>query len=329
MGKNATIRTMTIDKKRGYSPCNRMRDLIRDNSMLLPAISRFDIAFGFGDNTVRQTCQENGVDVDTFLCVCNLLSGYDYDASGISLKSLMGYLKRAHNSFLGVTLPKIRHHLIEAINYNDANEVALLLIRFFDDYVIEVRKHMEYENDVIFNYVELLLKGEVDEDFNISLYSESHDDTVTKLNELKDIYIYHYKQNDNVRLSGTLLDIIICERDLLSHFEVETRLFIPIVEKLEKETRSILTMPQNKNENDNDTSSQPISFLSEREKDILRGIAQGKVNKEIADELCISIHTVATHRRNISTKLDVHTTAGLTIFAIINHLVDVNDVTPV
>ena len=55
---------------------------------------------------------------------------------------------------------------------------------------------------------------------------------------------------------------------------------------------------------------------------------KGRVNKEIADELCISVHTVATHRRNISAKLDVHTSAGLTVFAIINHLVDVNEVTP-
>ena len=60
-------------------------------------------------------------------------------------------------------------------------------------------------------------------------------------------------------------------------------------------------------------------FLPTKEEDI----------KEIADELCISVHTVATHRRNISAKLEIHTAAGLTIFAIIHHLVDVNEVTPV
>lgn len=94
-----------------------------------------------------------------------------------------------------------RHYLIDAINYSESNEAALLLMKFYDDYVIEVRRHMDYENDV--------------------------------------------------------------------------------------------------------------------------------VNKGIADELCISVHTVATHRRNISAKLEIHTAAGLTIFAIIHHLVDVNEVTPV
>ncbi|MDE5723325.1 MAG: hemerythrin domain-containing protein, partial [Paramuribaculum sp.] len=166
-----------------------MRELIRDNAMLLPAISRFDIAFGFGDSPVAQVCQENGVDTDTFLCVCNLLSGYRYDVTSISLTSLMGYLKRAHTSFLDVQFPKIRHYLIDAINYSASNEVALLLMKFFDDYVVEVKKHMDYENEVVFAYVDRLIRGEADEEFNIARYSAGHVDTAEKLKELKDIFI--------------------------------------------------------------------------------------------------------------------------------------------
>lgn len=318
-----------IDKQQGYLSSNNMRELIRDNAMLLPAISRFDIAFGFGDSPVGLVCQENGVDTDTFLCVCNLLSGYKYNVASISLPSLMGYLKRAHTSFLDVEFPKIRHYLIDAINYSASNEVALLLMKFFDDYVIEVKKHMDYENDVIFEYVNRLLRREVDEEFNITKYSVNHVDTAAKLNELKDIFIYHYKQKENARLSGALFDIIICERDMLRHFDVESKLFIPAVEKLEKELRSSLSNVPDEVTADADEPPTQLSLLSEREKDIIRGIAQGKVNKEIADELCISIHTVATHRRNISAKLEIHSAAGLTIFAIIHHLVDVNEVTPV
>lgn len=320
---------MATEKKKGYVPSDRMRDLIRDNTLLLPAVSRFDIAFGFGDDTVRQVCEASGVDVATFLCVCNLLSGYDYDPEVISLGSLMGYLKRAHTAFLDVTLPKIRHYLIDAINYGRSDEVALLLMRFYDDYVVEVRKHMEYENNFIFRYVEQLLSGVEVGDFNISQYSESHDDTVAKLNELKDIFIYHYKQRDNARLSAVLLDIIICERDMLSHFEVETRLLIPMVQKLEQRSRSVERNLRPPECEDKVSEDGPAAMLSEREKEIIRGVARGKVNKEIADELCISVHTVATHRRNISAKLDIHSTAGLTIFAVIHHLVDVNEVTPV
>ncbi len=318
-----------IDKQRGYLPSNSMRELIRDNAMLLPAISRFDIAFGFGDSPVRAVCEENGVDTGTFLCVCNLLSGYQYEVSQISLCSLMGYLERAHTSFLDVQFPKIRHYLIDAINYSASNETALLLMKFYDDYVIEVKKHMEHENDVIFGYVNRLLNGETDGKFNIAMYSVNHVDPVTKLKELKDIFIYHYKQKENARLSGALFDIIMCERDMLRHFDVESKLFIPAVERLEKELKRSPTAEVQPAAITEDETGSQLLLLSEREKDIIRCIAQGKVNKEIADELCISVHTVATHRRNISAKLEIHSAAGLTIFAIIHHLVDVNDVTPV
>lgn len=317
-----------IDKQRGYLPSNNIRELIRDNAMLLPAISRFDIAFGFGDSSIDKICRENGVDTSTFICVCNLLSGYDYSQSPVSLPSLMGYLKRAHISFLDITLPKIRHHLIEAINYSDTNEAALLLIRFFDDYVIEVKRHMDYENDVIFGYVERLLNNEIDENFAIEEFSVNHQSMTEKLKEIKDIFIYHYKQKDNARLSAALFDIIICERDMMAHFDVENNLFVPTVRTLENNLRSILSKETVEAGDIAESENTQLSALSKRERDIIRTIAQGKANKEIADELFISVHTVATHRRNICSKLGIHSSAGLTIFAIINHLVDINDVKP-
>ncbi|MCK9162726.1 MAG: LuxR C-terminal-related transcriptional regulator [Bacteroidales bacterium] len=49
-------------------------------------------------------------------------------------------------------------------------------------------------------------------------------------------------------------------------------------------------------------------------------------NKEIANTLCISTHTIITHKRNISNKLQIHSSAGLTIYAIINKLIDINEV---
>ena len=66
--------------------------------------------------------------------------------------------------------------------------------------------------------------------------------------------------------------------------------------------------------------------LSQREKEIIVGVVKGLTNKEIADKLCLSIHTVITHRRNVSRKLQIHSPAGLTIFAIVNGLVELNDI---
>ena len=66
--------------------------------------------------------------------------------------------------------------------------------------------------------------------------------------------------------------------------------------------------------------------LSDREKEIICYVVKGMTNKEIAEQLYISVHTVITHRRNISKKLQIHSSAGLTIYAIVNKLVELSDV---
>lgn len=66
--------------------------------------------------------------------------------------------------------------------------------------------------------------------------------------------------------------------------------------------------------------------LTPREKDIVVCVVKGMTNKEIASELYLSTHTVITHRRNIAKKLQIHSPAGLTIYAIVNNLVELSDI---
>ncbi len=66
--------------------------------------------------------------------------------------------------------------------------------------------------------------------------------------------------------------------------------------------------------------------LSSREKEIVVGVVKGLTNKQIADSLFISTHTVITHRRNIAAKLQIHSAAGLTIYAIVNKLVEFDEI---
>lgn len=62
--------------------------------------------------------------------------------------------------------------------------------------------------------------------------------------------------------------------------------------------------------------------LSAREKEILVCVAKGMLNKEIADVCNLSIHTVITHRKNITRKTGIKTVAGLTVYALLNNLID-------
>ena len=69
-----------------------------------------------------------------------------------------------------------------------------------------------------------------------------------------------------------------------------------------------------------------IEQLSQREKEIIGCVVKGLTNKAIAEKLSISIHTVITHRRNISKKLQIHSSAGLAIYAIVNKIVEIQDI---
>lgn len=63
------------------------------------------------------------------------------------------------------------------------------------------------------------------------------------------------------------------------------------------------------------------SQISSREREVLRELAGGKTNKEIAETLCISINTVITHRKNISSKLGIHSVSGLSLYAVMNGII--------
>lgn len=90
-------------------------------------------------------------------------------------------------------------------------------------------------------------------------------------------------------------------------------------EQIEKKLLSALKTSSDKEQDDNSNE------LSTRECEILTAVAKGKTNKEIADEFNISIHTVISHRKNISHKLGINSIAGLTIYAVMNKLLDVED----
>lgn len=68
------------------------------------------------------------------------------------------------------------------------------------------------------------------------------------------------------------------------------------------------------------------STLSQREIDVLRLLARGCINKEIADRLSISINTVLTHRKNITAKLGIKSISGLGIYAVMNGYVSESDI---
>lgn len=229
-------------KNKQYRPTDKMSDLIGENYTLLQVFSRFGLTLGFGDKTVQEVCEAKGVDCSTFLIVVNFLIE-DSDrlqdhVEGLSVKALMDYLRRSHHYFLDFQLPSIRKKLIEAINCAHDAQLAFLIIKFYDAYVDEVRKHMEYEDQEVFTYVEKLMEGTSSELYHIEVYSKHHDKINEKLTELKNIIIKYYPSTDNNELlNSALFDIYTSEGDLTSHNKIEDYLFVPAILELETEKR--------------------------------------------------------------------------------------------
>ena len=311
-----------------YRATDPLRMLIDDNSALLFVLSRFGIPLGFGERSVGEVCAFKGVDVATFLAVANFVSDREYSDEDISLAQLMEYLRKAHVWFLEFNLPAIRRKLIEAIDCSGKDEVALLILKFYDDFVTEVRAHMGHENSTVFAYVDSLMKGYLNRDYTIDTFAAKHSNRDTrlddKLSDLKNVIIRYYPQDTNGdMLHSVLFDIINCENDLALHCAVEDKIFVPAVKRAEEDVR---TNGANYGEAQMEVGENSSEQLSQREKEIIACVAKGMTSKEIADKLCLSVHTVTTHRRNITGKLQIHTSAGLTIFAIVNGLVSIDEI---
>ena len=299
-----------------YTLNDKLRDLITDNSTLLMVMDRFGISLGFGDKSIYDVCSSQGVDCNTFLTVANYVSGRRVRTDSISLEHLIKYLEHAHKYFLSFNLPNIRKKLIEGVNSTTDVNASMSLIKFFDQYYQEVAEHMNYEETNVFTYVHNLVNGIKPDDYSIANFEQKHDKIEEKISTLKDMIVRYTPKSSNDLMYSALYDIINCEHDLILHRKVEDRIFVPAVKNLE---RKILSNPR-KQENLNDDKND-ICILSDREKDVLVCVAQGMTSKEIADKLFISVNTVTKHRYNITSKLRIHTSAGLAHYAFSHGLV--------
>ena len=312
-----------------YEADDKMISLIRDNYDLLQMLGSFGISLGFGDKTVKEICENNNVDTYTFLAVVNFtINGYgDFGADEkLSVPTLLRYLEACHAYFLDFQLPYIRRELQESLDERES--LAKLILRFYDEYAHEIRRHMKYEQKTLFPYVESLIEGHPINNYNVDTFSKHHSATDNKLRELK-LLIIKYLPLDglhNNQLTATLHDIYENEAWLRQHAMVEDDIFVPAIRRLEQlnkqsdVTRNISDMVFKAG------TGQDPDALSDREKDVIISLVQGMSNKEIADHLFISVNTVITHRRNIARKLQIHSPAGLTIYAIVNGLVDISSV---
>lgn len=310
-----------------YEADDKMITLISDNYNILQSLGRFGISLGFGDKTVREVCEEQEVDTFTFLAIVNYtINGYrNVDSEErFSVPTLLHYLKSSHEYYLNFQLPAIRTQLQEALDMKD--NLARLILKLYDGYAQEIRRHMQYEEKTVFPYVVDLLNNKINNNYDIDTFSKHHGQVDLRLKELKNIIIKYLPTDirHNNQLTSILYNLYNNEEWLANHSQVEEDIFIPAIRNLEHRTKqSGINANISRMIN---SQSATTEALSDREKDVVVSLVQGMSNKEIAEHLFISTNTVITHRRNIARKLQIHSPAGLTIYAIVNNLIDISAV---
>lgn len=285
------------------------KSALADNQVL-QLVQRFGIPFGVGDKTIETVCRENDVDCTTLLAVVNFAIAGEYQYTpAIDVSTLRQYLENAHTYFMDFQLPRIRQMLLEAINLAGVdNKVPLLIVRFYDEYVEEIRAHIQHENECAFEH-----------------HATDDKHIAAKAIELKNLIIKYYPHHERLStqsqeqtrlLYAVLHDIYHFENELALHCAIEDEIMLPALAR----TKQLLSRKTNTELNTDQEE------LSSRELDVLIQIVKGLSNKEIADALCLSTHTVMSHRKNIVRKLNIHSTAGLTIYAIVNGIVNLDNI---
>lgn len=222
-----------------FSAHARMSDIILSSPVALQIISRFGIPLGFEDKSVGQVCEQHGVDAPTLLLLLNssIIEHYEpreEQLAAIHLDSLLKYLTNSHSYFLDFRLPVIRQRLLTAMS-NCPQDLMYVIRRFFDEYAEEVRKHMSYEDRIVFPYARKLMAGERDPHYNIGIFIKRHDQIELKITELKNLLIKYYTAPTGYDMTSVLHDIFSVEIDLAGHNYIEDAIFTPLIEYLEKQ----------------------------------------------------------------------------------------------
>ena len=271
----------------------KMSELLGEHPSLLGVFSRMGFSFGYGDASVAEVCLSGGVDPQTFLLVCRVYCRENYipsqeELAAVDQRVIADYLRASHKFYLDVALKDIASG-ISRMTLPCSEDTQRVIWKFFSDFKDELQSHFDFEENVVFPNL-----GDAD------IPEEDHSGVEETLEDLRNLVMNHLPEKADQKEA-------LCVLNSISSLQYDIHKHI-LLEETAIEGRKILSPVDN--------------TLSEREKEVLVCVANGMINKEIADRLNISVHTVVSHRKNITAKTGIKTIAGLAVYALLNNLLD-------
>jgi regulator of cell morphogenesis and NO signaling len=278
---------------------------------------------------------------------------------------ILDYLQKTHSYYITAQVPLIEKLLNNLLRRRPSDAKNLRLIkRFFLEYKHELFSHLDREETTTFPYVKTVYRlfhtlhpsareKHALSRYSMHVYEEEHTDVDEKLYDLKNILIKYVRGDSmNAVYQELIFELFRLEKDIQDHTRIENNILLPLVEEMEdtlfypaehsrrtagknalmdselktSEPKDMHTSEPAKGIYQIPRGIQKLEGLTSRELEVLQLVACGFINKQIADKLSISLHTVISHRKNITHKLQIKTVAGLTIYALLNGLISSNDI---
>ena len=303
----------------------KVAELVEANYRLLGVLSRVGIDGSFGEKTIADVCIQSGLDPDTIILLCEVYSFPDFKPTMELLRrshvgDVLRYLHQSHDYYLNRALVDMEESISWLLEPCPKKQQDVVW-NFFRGYKTELKNHFGFEEEEVIPYVQGLIIGQSRPGFSIDRFEENHSNIDEKLSDFKNLVMKSLPSEcDRGARLELLMRIFALQEDLKCHTYIEDNILVPMVRLLEN--------PQRYHDRAREQEEEPAERLelSDREKEILVSVAQGLLNKEIADKHHISINTVITHRKNITRKTGIRTVPGLTVYAILNNLIDINSI---
>ncbi|MDR2954591.1 MAG: LuxR C-terminal-related transcriptional regulator [Prevotella sp.] len=281
-----------------------LSDVVAENHQLIPVINRFGIKLGLGDYTIGEICRSENIDTDFFLVILNTFLNEDYfpekKLQKFDIELIINYIKQTDAYLIHSQLYNLEKHLNAFISMSDPNNSQLKLIG---------KLFREFKNELIEQTEQGMVKGEA---------------PLALLTDLKSIIIKHISGNFNENMCyAVIFTIDSLQHDLEKQNRIREKILKLMIEALGEsemqDLQELIAVSHN-------LKIKKSQALSQRELDVLRLVALGFLNKEIADKLNISLNTVLTHRKNITAKLGIKTVSGLIFYCITHGYISADEI---